>query len=290
MRHLALLAVVYLLAAALVLPGSLLASEEPAGSAQAQARDDAARGSAQPAPAESPPTTPAPAQGESTPPETTPSAPETGATVEPAPEPATTPADAAPAPEPAPTEPGATEPAAAPADEKESDAGARKRAKAAASASVTIKDFEFSPTSVTIDVGDTVTWNNDGPTPHSATANDGSFDTGIYGKGESRSETFEEAGTFSYFCTPHPFMKASVTVRASDSGSGDDGGSAGGTDTGGSTGADDSGASGSDADDGSSLPATGRDSGTLLVLGVLMLALGLAVHRRARSVEVAGDQ
>ena len=281
MRHLALLAVVYLLAAALVLPGSLLASEEPAAPDAARAgAEPAAPGAEQQAP-----------DADAAPPADTP-ADQEPAPSEPVATPAPAPSEGAPAPAPAAVDPAGT---AAPADEQEEgaadqagdaaegepDAARSKRANAAASTSVTIKDFEFSPTSVTIDVGDSVTWNNEGPTPHSATADNGSFDTGIFGKGGSRTETFEEAGTFSYFCTPHPFMKASVTVRASDSGAGDDGGSAGGADTGG--GADDSAASESTADDGSSLPATGRDSGTLLVLGALMLALGLAVHRRART-------
>ncbi len=281
MRHLALLAVVYLLAAALVLPGSLLASEEPAAPDAAQAGGEPAAPGAEQQEPDADPAPPADAPGDQEP-----------APSEPVAAPGPAPSEGVPAPPPAAVDPVG---AAAPANEREEgaadgagdaaegkrDAAKSTRAKAAASTSVTIKDFEFSPTAVTIDVGDTVTWNNEGPTPHSATADNGSFDTGIFGKGGSRTETFEEAGTFSYFCTPHPFMKASVTVQASDSGAGDDGGSAGGADTGGS--ADDSAASESAADDGSSLPATGRDSGTLLVLGALMLALGLAVHRRART-------
>ena len=49
------------------------------------------------------------------------------------------------------------------------------------------------------------------PDAHSATANDGSFDTGILSKGGSGSHTFTQAGTFSYICTPHPFMKGTVS-------------------------------------------------------------------------------
>ena len=48
---------------------------------------------------------------------------------------------------------------------------------AAATTNVTIVDFEFTPASITIQQGDTVTWTGDGPTAHSATASDGSFDT-----------------------------------------------------------------------------------------------------------------
>src|SRR4051812_11858375 len=47
----------------------------------------------------------------------------------------------------------------------------------AASAAVTMGDLFFSPTSVTVAVGDTVTWRNTGQAPHNATADDGSFNT-----------------------------------------------------------------------------------------------------------------
>ncbi|HZG50121.1 MAG TPA: plastocyanin/azurin family copper-binding protein, partial [Thermoleophilaceae bacterium] len=125
--------------------------------------------------------------------------------------------------------------------------------------------------------------NADMPTMHSATADDGSFDTGIYDAGESRSETFKQAGTFSYFCTPHPFMKASVTVRASGAGGESGSGSEGeGSPAGGTAGGAGTSAAGSDAGSGEALPATGRDSGSLLMLGLLMLALGVAVQRRSR--------
>lgn len=97
---------------------------------------------------------------------------------------------------------------------------ARPRARAAAPGSVTIKDFSFQPATITVNVGDTVTWTNEDSAPHSATADDGSFDTGVFGKGQSRSHTFTKAGEFSYYCAPHPNMKATVKVVAADSGGG----------------------------------------------------------------------
>jgi amicyanin len=78
---------------------------------------------------------------------------------------------------------------------------------------VTIKDFEFTPATVTIKVGGTVTWTNNGPTTHSVTADDGSFDSGNLSQGKTFSHTFQTAGTFSYHCSPHPFMKANVVVE-----------------------------------------------------------------------------
>ena len=153
---------------------------------------------------------------------------------------------------------------------------------------MTISDFQFAPATVTIDVGDTVTWANEGPTPHSATADDGGFDTGIFDAGQSRSQTFDEAGTFSYFCTPHPNMQGTVTVRAASSGNGSGGG--GGVDTGdgsgdtggesGTTGSE-TGTGASDDSSGSVLPATGFDAGGLALLGLMSLALGAWLRRRA---------
>jgi plastocyanin len=154
------------------------------------------------------------------------------------------------------------------------------KATSAASAAVTISDFKFAPASVTVNVGDTVTWSNAGPSSHSATATGGSFDTGIFPEGESRSHTFEEAGTFSYICTPHPQMEGTVTVEAAaaqEEGSSDDG-TDGATD-GGSSAADDGG--GTESDSGPTLPATGLDAGGLFAVGLMTLALGAFLRRRS---------
>jgi plastocyanin len=203
---------------------------------------------------------------------------------------------------PVPAETPATQPAAdaAPAAQR-SRAKPRRTAKAprataAADTGVTISDFQFAPASVTIDVGDTVTWTNEGPTPHSATADDRSFDTGIFEAGQSRSHTFDEAGTFAYFCTPHPNMRGTVTVRAAGTGGGGGGSGGGGGDTGGGSGDGGGGAGGTTAGDsgttgtgsgtssdssGTALPATGLDTGGLALLGLVTLALGTFLRRRA---------
>ena len=257
MKHLAALAASYALVAALVLPSSLLASED----ADRAATQTPASGSA---PAEEAPAAPRELAAP-------PAAPEQTA--------------AAPAPAAAPEQPaGAPEPAAEPAP-RARKAKERPAAKAAANGSVTIVDFEFQPGTVTIDQGDTVTWTNNGPTAHSATAPDGSFDTGIFPAGQTRSHTFNQSGTFSYICTPHPNMHGTIVVRASQSGGGDTPDSSTGDSGGGTGGSSDSGsgAEAAQADSGPSLPNTGSDSGAMLVLGALMLLLGIAVHRRART-------
>jgi LPXTG-motif cell wall-anchored protein len=236
MKQLAPLVAIYAVIAALVLPSSLLAQAESPPVATETTP-------AEPAPAE-------PAPAEPAPDEAAPAAP-----------PAAAPAPAEAAPQPL-------------ADERvEPD---KPKAMAAASGGVTIVDFSFSPTTITVTEGDSVTWTNNGPTPHSATASDGSFDTGIFPKGQSRSHTFSEPGTYSYFCTPHPQMKGTVVVQAAQT-SGTTGETGGGT-TEGTGGAD-----AAQADGGPALPNTGTDAGALLVLGALMLLLGVAVHRRSRA-------
>jgi LPXTG-motif cell wall-anchored protein len=186
------------------------------------------------------------------------------------------PAEPAPSSESAPPEPQFL------ADERDETPAPKPRAIAAASGSVAIADFSFSPASITIDQGDTVTWANNGPAAHSASANGGEFDTGILKAGQSSSHTFSQAGTFSYFCQPHPFMKGTVVVQAAQTGGGETGGSGGGGDGGGSSsGATGDTAGAAQADGGPALPNTGAESGALLVLGGLMLLLGIAAHRRA---------
>jgi plastocyanin len=80
-------------------------------------------------------------------------------------------------------------------------------------ASVQIKDFQFTPSKVTIKVGGTVTWTNEGSSVHTVTADDGNFDSGQLQKGKTFSRTFDSAGTFSYHCSIHPSMKAQVIVE-----------------------------------------------------------------------------
>ena len=80
---------------------------------------------------------------------------------------------------------------------------------------VTIADFHFSPATTTIHVGDTITWSNNGPSSHTATASGGSFNTGILKKGQSASHTFTQAGTFAYVCQIHSFMHGTIVVLAS---------------------------------------------------------------------------
>ncbi len=84
----------------------------------------------------------------------------------------------------------------------------------AADQSVVMQNFAFSPGSVSVEVGDTVTWENMDEAPHTATADDGFFDTGSLDTGDTGEVTFDTAGDFSYFCEIHPDMTGTVTVAA----------------------------------------------------------------------------
>ena len=72
----------------------------------------------------------------------------------------------------------------------------------------------YDPASITIHVGDSITWTNTGSLQHSVTADDSSFDSGLFNTGESWNLTFNTAGTFSYHCGPHPWMKGTVVVQS----------------------------------------------------------------------------
>ena len=78
---------------------------------------------------------------------------------------------------------------------------------------IDIRDFAYHPAQTEIAVGTTVTWTNSDTVPHTATATDRTFDSGILDPGKSYSFTFEKAGTFDYACLVHPQMKGTIVVR-----------------------------------------------------------------------------
>jgi plastocyanin len=82
---------------------------------------------------------------------------------------------------------------------------------------VTISGFSYSPNTVTVNVGDTVTWTNQDASAHTATSS-GNFNTGNIAQNASKSVTFNSAGTFDYICTIHPTMQGTVVVRAAGGG------------------------------------------------------------------------
>jgi plastocyanin len=88
---------------------------------------------------------------------------------------------------------------------------------------VTIADYSFSPTTLTVSMGTTVHWMNNGPSSHSVTSDSSAFDSGTlsgpmgdpYGgttAGGSFAHIFSSAGTFTYHCAIHASMHGSITV------------------------------------------------------------------------------
>jgi len=81
---------------------------------------------------------------------------------------------------------------------------------------VAIHDYYFTPTPVTINVGDTVRWTNDGPSIHTTTSDTNLWDSGNLVVGQTFSYTFTSAGTFDYHCKLHASMHGSVVVTGSN--------------------------------------------------------------------------
>jgi len=79
--------------------------------------------------------------------------------------------------------------------------------------SVTMKNIAFSPASVTVRVGQQITWTNDDSVDHNVTATAGaSFRSSDFGQGGTFSFTPTKAGTIHYVCTLHPGMEGTIVV------------------------------------------------------------------------------
>jgi plastocyanin len=81
-------------------------------------------------------------------------------------------------------------------------------------AAVSIGDFQFTPATLQVTQGTTVTWTNNGPANHTTTSDTGVWDSGVLQAGRSFSFRFNAPGTFAYHCTIHPAMKGTITVTA----------------------------------------------------------------------------
>jgi len=88
------------------------------------------------------------------------------------------------------------------------------KADAQGTQAIDIANFAFSPASVTIEAGTTVTWTNSDGVTHTATGTGGEFDTGNIASGASASITFDNEGTFNYICSIHPQMTGTIVVTA----------------------------------------------------------------------------
>jgi plastocyanin len=78
---------------------------------------------------------------------------------------------------------------------------------------VKMADYAYSPARITVAAGTKVTFTNAGSQPHNAAGADaGGWDIGLLSGGEAGSVTLNKPGTYSYICTPHPFMIGQIIV------------------------------------------------------------------------------
>lgn len=89
----------------------------------------------------------------------------------------------------------------------------------AASGSVTIKEADerylYSPKTVYVNVGESVTWTNDSDAPHTVDSDSGGeLESGNLAEGDTFDHTFSATGTFAYHCDIHAYMKGTVIVLA----------------------------------------------------------------------------
>ena len=78
---------------------------------------------------------------------------------------------------------------------------------------VNIVNFAFSPGTLTIKAGTTVTWTNNDSTTHNVASDSGVFSSGNLSPNSQFSYTFNSTGTFPYHCTIHTYMKGTIIVQ-----------------------------------------------------------------------------
>jgi plastocyanin len=156
---------------------------------------------------------------------------------------------------------------------------------------VDMKNFKFSPKTLTVKVGDKVTWSNVTDTAHNVTIPNTGFNKDANKNGDFVSETFDQAGTFDYYCRFHGTksgtgMAGTIKVEASGGSSGSGGtpssgdtsGSGGSNGSIGSTSGSGTPASAATTGSSGSLPSTGADLLVLALLGGDLLLAGLVLR------------
>jgi plastocyanin len=122
------------------------------------------------------------------------------------------------------TSPGGATATVAPAQQPTQEAAtpttapAQQATQPAATAQVAMKDISFQPKQITVAVGTTVVWTNEDPTSHTVTSGtrgnpSGLFDSGDVAPGQTFSFTFNEPGTYDYYCKIHGGMDGVIIVQ-----------------------------------------------------------------------------
>jgi YVTN family beta-propeller protein len=78
---------------------------------------------------------------------------------------------------------------------------------------VSIAKFAFSPATITISAGQSITWTNADPVDHTTTSDTQVWDSGSLAQNGTFTTTFSQPGTYAYHCTIHPFIRGTVEVQ-----------------------------------------------------------------------------
>jgi plastocyanin len=81
------------------------------------------------------------------------------------------------------------------------------------SAAIEIDNFHYTPPTLIVAPGTTVTWKNDDDSPHSVREKDGKFKSAALDTDDTFSQTFATPGEYDYFCSIHPYMTGKIVVR-----------------------------------------------------------------------------
>jgi plastocyanin len=83
----------------------------------------------------------------------------------------------------------------------------------AAVLTVVIKDFAYTPKTLTVAAGDSVRFINKDDEAHTVTLEGGGFDSGGLDTGDGWTYRFTKPGKYTYFCTLHPYMRGTIVVQ-----------------------------------------------------------------------------
>jgi plastocyanin len=87
----------------------------------------------------------------------------------------------------------------------------------AQAAAIQIDNFHYTPPSLVVAPGTTVTWTNADDSPHTVREKDGKFKSAALDTDDTFSQTFTAAGEYEYFCSIHPYMTGKIVVKPAGS-------------------------------------------------------------------------
>jgi plastocyanin len=87
----------------------------------------------------------------------------------------------------------------------------------AQAAAIQIDNFHYTPPSLVVAPGTTVTWTNADDSPHTVREKDGKFKSAALDTDDTFSQTFTASGEYEYFCSIHPYMTGKIVVKPAGS-------------------------------------------------------------------------